>query len=420
MASSQNPFIPPEYRKYANGMTVILGLVAFALDAFFIGAIGHGTPLPSVAVLLLTVTFAAAAALLCVWQMNRFGLDAVEIRYLLRAGARAGVRTAFVVAALVVLATGLFASAIAALAAVVPALLSILPAAFVAMLSAAVAAGIRMPNARRTRSSLAGGEVQLSKAILILAGVCVAALLLFFGLPRLNELGNSRSGGQGFTHAVLHNSLPHSEGLHLPNTSRSSFSYQLFPETPPPLSSTEPFLDTRSSPSPPQAQTPTFSVQTNTINEPASQPLSPRIQNPTSQSVDPRTLSPHEPMYNTIWNFVMNHHQKMSGASLDSMINDYADQVVYFHRGVVDRAYIYRDEAAQRVKLRNWREVVIQPVTVVELEPDHYEASYRILYDADKRTGQHVSGVMPVYLFLREFPNGLKIVSQQVHLESGE
>lgn len=125
-------------------------------------------------------------------------------------------------------------------------------------------------------------------------------------------------------------------------------------------------------------------------------------------------------MYQTIWNFVINHHKKINRGGPNMVIADYADQVNYFEHGTVDRSYIYRDEVVSREKFRGWSEVVMQPVVIDELESDHYVAAYQIVYDANKPTGQHVSGVSQVYLFVRQFPDGLKIVSQQSRLESGE
>ena len=293
----QSP-LPREYRTRANAMTGILGITAFAVSAFFIGAIRHGEPLPSIAILLLIMGFAAAAGLFSIWQSTDHESDPTEIRHLLRAGARAGVKTAFAVAVLVVLTTRLFASTVAAIAAVVPALLSILPAAFVAMLVTALAAGLRLPNSRGGNWVHPSRNVQLSKLTVVLAVLCFGMFLTLFALPKLDEFTNSRGGSQALNDAMLHNSLPHSEDPNLPNIPRSSFSYQpstetprssqpIQAETPSRLFSTEPFLDTRSSPPPFQGQTPMFSDQTSTINALADQRPWPQTQSP-SQSAGPR------------------------------------------------------------------------------------------------------------------------------------
>ena len=39
-------------------------------------------------------------------------------------------------------------------------------------------------------------------------------------------------------------------------------------------------------------------------------------------------MNQNEPMYSTIWNFVMDHHKKMNRGGPDMVIADYADQVI--------------------------------------------------------------------------------------------
>lgn len=134
----------------------------------------------------------------------------------------------------------------------------------------------------------------------------------------------------------------------------------------------------------------------------------------------PRTLEPNDPTYQAVTAFVAAHHTAASRGDLNALINDYADQVVYFRNGVVDRSFIYRDEAKSRASYRRMSEAVIYPILIQELSPQHFMAQYQIAYEWIKRNNQRDTGTTNVFLFITPTPNGLRIVSQQSRLESGE
>jgi hypothetical protein len=139
-------------------------------------------------------------------------------------------------------------------------------------------------------------------------------------------------------------------------------------------------------------------------------------QNPPWLQNQMRVLDPDEPTHQTISQFILSHHAKANHGDLNALVNDYADQVVYFKNGTVDRSFIFRDEAKSRAAYRQMSESIIYPITITELPHQRYQAHYQITYEGIKKDNRRITGTSDVYLSLAITPNGLTILSQQSSL----
>jgi hypothetical protein len=129
-----------------------------------------------------------------------------------------------------------------------------------------------------------------------------------------------------------------------------------------------------------------------------------------------RVVDPSESVWQAVVEFIGAHHAKANRGDVNGLVNDYADRVLYFKNGMVDKAFIFRDEAKSRDAYRKMSESIIYPITVRELPQQHYQVHYEIAYEGIKKDNRRVNGTSNVYLSLAITPNGLKILSQQSSL----
>ena len=118
--------------------------------------------------------------------------------------------------------------------------------------------------------------------------------------------------------------------------------------------------------------------------------------------------------------FIEAHHQNANRGDLNALINDYADQVLFFDKGTVDRAYIYKNEALSRAPFTHMAESIISPLTVRQYGNNQYFAGYSIAWEAVKKDGRRSNGTSIVNLVIQTTPNGLKIISHNNGPEQGE
>jgi len=124
-----------------------------------------------------------------------------------------------------------------------------------------------------------------------------------------------------------------------------------------------------------------------------------------------RVLDPDEPAFQMISTFIEGHHQKANRGDLSALINDYADQVLFFNKGTVDRAYIYKNESMSRAGFIRMAESIIYPITVQQYGGNQYNAGYSIAWEAVKKDGRRSNGTSTVNLTIAGTAHGLKIIS---------
>jgi len=124
----------------------------------------------------------------------------------------------------------------------------------------------------------------------------------------------------------------------------------------------------------------------------------------------PRQLSPADPAFLAVSAFIEAHHQKANRGDLNALVNDYADQVLV-DKGVVDKAYIYKNETLSRSSFQQMAERIIYPISIQQIGSNQYQAQYQIAWDAIKKDGRRSNGTSTVTLTLEGPPGGLKIVT---------
>lgn len=152
MQQLRHPPLSGHLRFRAHTAAAFAGAVALPLSAFFlpnsVSALPYG-----IGVLLLVSALSAAAAFAAASGSKARVTSSSNVMQLVRCGARGAVLAAMLAAAMTVLGTRLFGSQSLALTAFFPCALSILPAAFIGVIAAAVAAGVRLPRLPQTPSS---------------------------------------------------------------------------------------------------------------------------------------------------------------------------------------------------------------------------------------------------------------------------
>jgi len=377
--------LPPEFRARANVAAGISGGVAFIVAGFLFSPQTGGPR--SLAILAAIALIAVVAASIAASDNFDDAIDHQELVWRVQCGSRAAALSALVSAGMIVLGARVFGSQGAAFGVFIPSALSILPSYFFALLAAAIAAGVRVPAAipRESQRKDNGSGVGLMAVLVSAAGF--ASMLVPPGAPATVSASTvSNAPRPPFTYAPSA----------APNVSGRSEIIQ--PPTPAPVQT--PYSHTAIAATPLPAWTPTV------FNTPP----------PTY----PRSLDTNDPAFAVIHAFIVNHHNTINRGDLNALMQDYADEVVYFRNGVVNRAAIYRDERASRSRYRQYVEQIIYPIQVSELSPGHYHAQYQIAFSAQKMNNQMTSGTAPVHLYVKDAGNGLRIVSQQNQIEHGE
>ena len=163
-----------------------------------------------------------------------------------------------------------------------------------------------------------------------------------------------------------------------------------------------------STPPPPEPQV---------IQTPVRQPVAIR---PPVPAEEIRPLSPDEPAFQYVMAFIQVHHQKANSGDLNALIADYGESVVFFDKGTVDKAYIWRNETMSRGPFRQMSESIIYPLSIEQHPPNQFAAEYKINWEAIKKDGRRSNGISNVYLVLEQTPIGLRIIRHQSKLELGE
>jgi hypothetical protein len=420
MRPSDSSGLPVEHRMRANWTAAVVGLSAFPLASFaLIGPQAH----PSGFLILMFITgLTAVAGFAAAWNNYPGVADRVDLLHSVRRGVRSAWLAAPVAAGMTMLAARSFGAPFAPFAIFLPCLLSILPANFVGMLMAAFAASlqVRRDSSRNpVRYQNSGDGFQTFLVVTSLAGFMS---VLAPQRPPLAESNDSAARPHTSSNRRQISNLAYGGPTTPPSTQFEEYT----PEpsaTLQPIHSETPYAryspadpspsDTPHAPSarPYARHSPVGATISETPFEQSS--ASDMSMPPNNTEHDVGQISESDPMYQAIFQFVVAHHKKINRGTVDMVASDYADRVTYFNHGDVDRAFVYRDEAASRSKFLSWSEVIMQPVKISACEPGDYAAEYQIVYDATKRNGQHITGVSSVHLLMKRFPDGLKIVSQR-------
>ena len=112
--------------------------------------------------------------------------------------------------------------------------------------------------------------------------------------------------------------------------------------------------------------------------------------------------------------FVAAHHKKSLEGDVKGMVADYADKVDYFTNGLVDRAWILRDEATYHNAHLMFEERVIGDVTVKHsTQGDGYAVSYDLRLQAQNMgTRKPIDGVFSVRMVITHTSEGMRIILQ--------
>jgi hypothetical protein len=112
--------------------------------------------------------------------------------------------------------------------------------------------------------------------------------------------------------------------------------------------------------------------------------------------------------------FVAAHHKKSLDGDVQGMVADYADRVDYFTNGVVDRAWILRDEATYHNSHFMFEERIMGDMKVTHAtQGDGYEAAYDLRVQAENMgTRKPVGGVFSVKMVITHTSEGMRIILQ--------
>jgi hypothetical protein len=135
---------------------------------------------------------------------------------------------------------------------------------------------------------------------------------------------------------------------------------------------------------------------------------------------DFRALDANNPVVRQLGEFITAHHAKANSGDVNGLVADYADQVRYSTNGLVDRAFIFRDETISRARFRRISERITSTISIEQLSFDQFRAQYWIEFDGVKKNNQRVRGSTNVFLVIWFSPQGPRIISQQSAVESGE
>ncbi|HEX8077378.1 MAG TPA: hypothetical protein VF511_06150, partial [Chthoniobacterales bacterium] len=145
--------LPVEHRFRADVVALCCGFAAGPLAPLVVKYVPPDQL--GIAILMLMISAALAGAILTVLYLNRANLSSADASHVIRSGARAGLLSATLAAAMSVLAARTFQSQVAAVVVLLPAVLSILPASFFGLLATAYAVGLRFPILAASAPTLA-------------------------------------------------------------------------------------------------------------------------------------------------------------------------------------------------------------------------------------------------------------------------
>jgi hypothetical protein len=112
--------------------------------------------------------------------------------------------------------------------------------------------------------------------------------------------------------------------------------------------------------------------------------------------------------------FVEAHHKKSLDGDVQGMVADYADKVDYFTNGVVDRAWILRDEATYHNSHFMFEERIMGDMAVKHAtQGDGYEAAYDLRVQAQNMgTRKPIDGIFSVRMVITHTSEGMRIILQ--------
>jgi hypothetical protein len=91
----------------------------------------------------------------------------------------------------------------------------------------------------------------------------------------------------------------------------------------------------------------------------------------------PETVAGYSDAEKTLYDFVLEHHDRVSRQDLDGLAEDYAASVRYFDYGTVDRAFIRKDQAGYFEK---WPSVFEEVVGLNGVTPAGSDGRYVVRY----------------------------------------
>lgn len=112
--------------------------------------------------------------------------------------------------------------------------------------------------------------------------------------------------------------------------------------------------------------------------------------------------------------FVAAHHKKSLEGDVQGMVADYADKVDYFTNGVVDRAWISRDEATYHNSHLMFEERVMGDVRVKHsIQGGDYDVAYDLRVQAQNMaTRKPIDGIFSVRMVIAHTSEGMRIILQ--------
>ena len=108
------------------------------------------------------------------------------------------------------------------------------------------------------------------------------------------------------------------------------------------------------------------------------------------------------------------HHLKASNGKLEELVDDYADRVEYFSKGIVARRVILEDEKKYHRNFLSLQEKISSPVKIKDLGANRIQVRYQIENRWQKAIdGSTGGGSFEVLLLVEEQQSGWKIIKHQ-------
>lgn len=136
-----------------------------------------------------------------------------------------------------------------------------------------------------------------------------------------------------------------------------------------------------------------------------------RIENfrdPKSLSTRPEETSPSEvsPTTNLIGDFIIQHHRNAQNGDVTAFVAGYADRVDHFSNGIVDRAFIEKDERKYHAEHTDIKESVLGNIRIRAAGPNRFEARYTLRSTTVLKKDNSLSDNVMSELLVIELQNG--------------
>ncbi len=128
----------------------------------------------------------------------------------------------------------------------------------------------------------------------------------------------------------------------------------------------------------------------------------------------PTAAEPVGDMQKKLTDFLILHHAKSSRGDVNGLIADYGEKVNHFNNGIVDRAFIRKDESEYHSSGTRVTETIITLPSIKRLPSDGntWSVNYSISYHRVRSDGRWTKGISDVSLIIEVTNDGPLIVSQ--------